>query len=276
MRRLLVATATAGLFALLVAPAALAAPAVVDSSPEDGATEHQAPDSVSITFDMPLDPGASLIKVVDECGRQIDAENTTVQLNEMSVDIAKKPSGLYKAFYHAAAPAGATGTSNGSISFTVHAGPACGPEAKTHDHGGGSGNDGGGHEGHQGGGGHDGGNGHDGHDSDAGGGASDHTTHAGSSTSHTDHTSSMDHSTHAAGGSHEAHGKARVRNAKRARNAGNGSVAAGNGPGPRAAGGDEFALSDGQAILVSLGVCLLLGVAGGWMIRTTQPPRKSA
>ena len=272
MRRLLVATATAGLFVLLVAPAALAAPAVVDSSPADGATEHRAPDSVSITFDMPLDPDASLIKVVDECGRQIDAENTTVQLNEMSVDIAKKPSGLYKAFYHAAAPAGATGTSNGSISFTVHAGPACGPEAKTHQHGGGSDtdNDDGGHDGHKGGSGS--------HDPHAGNGDStSHSTHASSPTSHTDHPSPTGHTTHLAGGDHTTHGKAHQRNGGHGNNGnGDGNVTAGRGPGPRAAGGDELALSDGQAILVSLGVCLLLGVAGGWMIRTTQPPRKTA
>ena len=270
MRRLLVGMATAGLFAVLVAPAALAAPAVVDSSPADGAEEHEAPDSVSITFDIPLDPSASLIKVVDECGRQIDAENTTVQLNEMSVDIAKKPSGLYKAFYHAAAPAGATGTSNGSISFTVHGGPACGPEAKTHHQGGGSGtdNEGGGHDGHQSGsGGHNGG-----HDD-----STSHTTDASGSTSHTDHSSATGHTTPLAGGNHTAHGKAHQRNVGHGKHgSGNASVASGNGPGPRAAGGDEFALNDGQAILVSLGVCLLLGVAGGWMIRTTQAPRKTA
>ena len=42
---------------------------------------------------------------------------------------------------------------------------------------------------------------------------------------------------------------------------------------PRAAPGGPAGLSDGQAVLVSLGACLILGVAGGWMVRTTQAPR---
>ena len=137
MRRLLVAISNGKPLGRHRRAAAHASPQVTGSDPADGADEHQAPDSVTITFDLPLDD-SSLIKVVDECGRQIDAENTTVTLNEMSVDIAKKPSGRYKAFYYANPPAGATGSSNGFIDFEVHAGPACGPEAKTeHHHGGG-------------------------------------------------------------------------------------------------------------------------------------------
>jgi hypothetical protein len=86
----------------------------------------------------------------------------------------------------------------------------------------------------------------------------------------------MDHSA-SSGGEHTGrHGNAHERHGNRGNGRGNTNVATGGGSGPRAAGGDEFALSDGQAILVSLGTCLLLGIGGGWMIRTTQRPRRTA
>ena len=264
MRRLLVATATAILFAVVAAPPAFAAPSVTSSDPADGAEEHEAPETVTITFDQPLDPETALIKVVDGCGRQIDAENTTVQLNEMSVDLAKKPSGLYKAFYYAEAPAGVTGSASGSISFTVHFGPACGPDAEKHNHGGSEGN----HEGHEGEG-HESGTDHEGHD-----GGSGHSTH--STSTHTTH-NSTGHSTHttASGSGHSDHQQATGNHHHK--NKGNGpniNAAGGKDPAPRAAGNDPIGLSDGQAVLVSLAACLLLGVGGGWMIRTTQAPRR--
>ena len=268
MRRLLVATATAILFAVVAAPPAFAAPSVTSSDPADGAEEHEAPETISITFDQPLDPETALIKVVDECGRQIDAENTTVQLNEMSVDLAKKPSGVYKAFYYAEAPAGVTGSASGSISFTVHFGPACGPDAKAHHHGGGEneheGHGGNGHEGHKGGSGHDGHNG-----TDSTHGSSTHTTHNSTSSTHSDHTmaAGSDHSDHQQGSGKHHH------NSKGGNNP-NLSASGGNNPAPRAAGDDPIGLSDGQAVLVSLAACLVLGVVGGWMIRTTQAPRR--
>lgn len=264
MRRLLVAIATASLFAVLVAPAAHAAPTVTGSDPADGSKVHEAPDTVTITFDMPLDD-SSLIKVVDGCGRQIDAENTTIRLNEMSVGIAKKPSGVYKAFYYANPPAGITGSSDGSISFIVHGGAACDGSAKTQHHGGDSdGHDGGQHDGHD-----KGAGDHEGHDN-----TTDHTTHPGSSTDHSTHDRSTGHTTHAAAthngrGTNAGHGK------HHPRGGGGAPIAGGREPGPRAAAGD-LVLSDGQAILVSLGACLLLGVAGGWMVRTAQGPRKTA
>jgi methionine-rich copper-binding protein CopC len=272
MRRFLIAIATAGLFAVLFAPAAAAAPAVVDSDPADGAEEHQAPDAVTITFDMPLDPETSLIKVVDECGRRIDAENTSVQLNEMTVDIAEKPAGLYKAFYYANPPAGATGSSTGYIDFTVHAGPSCGPEGKSHHGHGGGGNDGG-HEGH-GGSGHEGGNHGSSHEAHTGN--TDHTTHSGSSSDHSTHTSAATHTDHASGNGNSAHGGSGRHTDHHKNGGGKVRAAGGDRPPPTAAPGDALDVSDGQAILISLAACLVLGVAGGWMIRTTQAPRKPA
>ena len=272
MRRLTMALATASLFIVLGAPAAGAAPRVIESDPPDGATEHQAPDRVSITFDMPLDDGTSLIKVVDECGRQIDAKNTEVQLNEMSVGIAQKPAGVYKAHYYANPPAGATGSTSGVITFTVHGGPSCGPEATGHEHGGGNED---GHEGH--GGGHQSGGEHEGHD----GGMSGHSDHSGMSSGHTDHTSTSTHAgTHTDGAGHGGHARAGAGHGKHQgghKGGGNNNAAGGGGaPRLRAAPDGPVSLSDGEAILVSLGACLLLGLAGGWMIRTTQPPRKPA
>ena len=265
MRRLLIAIATAGLWAVVAAPAAHAAPTVTGSDPADGAMEHEAPDSVTITFDLPLDD-SSVIKVVDECGRQIDAENTTVTLNEMSVDIAKKPAGRYKAFYYANPPAGATGSSTGFIDFMVHGGKPCGPNAKApHQHGGGSN-----HEKHKGSG------GHEGHESSGHSEGTDHSTHSASGASghthstsagtHTGHTTATGHSDHNGGGQAHHH-----------KNNGGGNVRAaggGDNPPPTAAPGDPTAISDAQAVLISLAACLVLGVAGGWMIRTTQAPRR--
>ncbi|MGH2755618.1 MAG: copper resistance CopC family protein [Actinomycetota bacterium] len=274
MRRLTMALATASLFIILGAPAATAAPRVIESDPPDGATEHKAPDTVSITFDMPLDEGSSVIKVVDECGRQIDAKNTQVELNEMHVGIALKPAGVYKAYYYANPPAGATGSSNGVITFTVHAGPSCGPGASDHEHGaktGGHGN----HErsGHEAGGGQ---GAHEGHDDGS-------TGHSGMTSGHTDHTSTSTHGgTHsAAAGGHGGHtpsaaGHGRHKGGDDGNDNNVNAAGGGRAPAPRAALDGPVSLSDGEAILVSLGACLLLGLAGGWLIRTTQPPRKPA
>jgi methionine-rich copper-binding protein CopC len=267
MRRLLVAIAAAMLFAVLAAPAAFAAPSVLESDPPDGAEEHKAPDSVTITFDMPLDD-TSLIKVVDECGRQIDAKNTTVTLNEMTVDIAKKPSGHYKAFYYANPPAGATGSSSGTIEFHVHMGPSCGDEASAHEHGGEhAGHGGNEHEGH------DGGPSHDGHD------GTDHSAHTTGGGSHTDHTSTTHstHTEHAAGTSHQGHNATAHGDRHHKHHAGsNGSNNTRAGPAPTAAPLEPVGLNDGQAVLVSIGSCLLLGLAGGWLIRTNQTPRRKS
>ena len=77
-----------------------------------------------------------------------------------------------------------------------------------------------------------------------------------------------DHSAHQASGKH--HHNSKGGNDPKV------NAAGGTNPAPRAAGGDPIGLSDGQAVLVSLAACLILGVAGGWMIRTTQAPRRTA
>lgn len=265
MRRTRFALVAGVLLALFGLPSvASAAPSVLSSNPEDGATEHEAPAEVTITFDMPLDPSASGLVVVDECGRRVDADDATVTVNEIKVSIARTPSGVYEARYKATPPAGATGSSSGSISFTVHAGKPCSGGMS-----GGHGNHGG-HEPGGGGGQHSGG-GHSGNEHPGDGhSSSGHTStshedsdHSGTGHTTSGHSGSGDHT----GGKHgDKHGST-----------GEGHGGHGGGSGVSAAppiaapripdlGGTTVPAS---TIALSLGLCLLMGLAGGWFVRNS-------
>lgn len=263
MRRTRFALVVGILLALFGMPsAAWAAPSVLSSNPEDGATEHKAPDEVTITFDMPLDPSASGLVVVDECGRRVDEGDATVTLNEIKVSIARTPSGVYEARYKATPPAGATGSSSGSISFTVHAGEPC------------SGGMSGGHRGHEPG---DGDGQHsDGQHSNEGHSGDRHPSNGHSTTSHngSDH-GDAGHTTSGPGGSGGHSGSKH----------GDKHGSAGEGPGDHDGGnGLSTALPiaapripdlggtmvPASTIALSLGLCLLMGLAGGWFVRNSR------
>ncbi|MGH2736494.1 MAG: copper resistance CopC family protein, partial [Actinomycetota bacterium] len=178
------------------------APEMTGSEPQDGAFLHEPPEDVTITFSEPLDPSSTLA-VFDECGRQVDAGDTTVTLNELHVSIALKPSGVYVARYTAVGVGEVTGTTEGQISFEVHFGPDCDGEDDEDKGGGGH------HHGDGKGDGKGGGNNHEDHQ----GGSADAHEQAGHEDAHTTHTSATEdhsthmeeeHATHAAGTGHQA------------------------------------------------------------------------
>lgn len=268
MRRTTIAMLASALLALFVLPGiAQAAPAVLASDPERDSEVHEAPAEVSITFDMPLDANASKLGVFDECGRRLDAGDLEVLGNKMTVSIEKTPAGLYEMRYVATPPAGATGTSSGIIPFTVHGGTVCGPEAGGHGgHGGNEGNHNGGHGGNGGQGGHNGG--HSNHEP-GGTAASNQGQHSGhgsgtsataSSGSHTSHSeSSMTAAAgHTSGNSGHNHGSKPNKN--------NDDIIDLTAGVPEVAGiqVENIPMSTG---LWALLMCLLLGAAGGYLVR---------
>ncbi|MFN2389930.1 MAG: hypothetical protein ABR575_10060, partial [Actinomycetota bacterium] len=204
------------------------------------------------------------VTVFDECDRRIDDGDVTVDLFEMTVGIARTPSGRYVVGYTARGIGGVSGTTSSSFSFTVHAGPSCGPGHG--DHGGHDDDpDGGRRRGGHGRGEHDPGR-HDrgGHDMSGSGG------HKG-----------MQHpsATHPAGGhggkAHERasrHGRHRREHGGRHRGTGEGppegSAQSDNRSGPLAIGHNAGDLPvDQQAVLVALALATGLGILGGWVIR---------
>jgi methionine-rich copper-binding protein CopC len=261
MKKLLAGCYAALLVLAVAAPAAYAAapPAYQSSEPSDGDTMHEPPDRVEATFDQPLDPSSALM-VTDACGHRIDDRTTEVSGNSMSVGLEEKPSGEYTVTYLARGIAGVTGATQGRFTFTAHAGKSCGPGAAKHDH---DGNDDD-HEGHTGGsddhsGTHDGSGDHD--------PGTEHTAgHAAGSSDHIDHAagSTTDHEAHAAGSEDDKHA----------------DHAGGHERNDLAAGGFDGITSsdtarnlieraDSGTLLVALGLCLLLGVLGGAVLRTT-------
>lgn len=234
---------------------ALAAPQRLASDPEPGAELHQAPERVTLTFSEPLDE-SSEIRVFDDCDRRLDDGKTRIDLIEMSVGIDLTPSGTYTVAYVAV---GVTGTSQESYTFTVlHSGPSCDGAGGHEGHGDQDG-DGDGHDDH---GGDGDGGGHDGH----GGGGDD--GHDGAATHHEGSTATGHDGHDGRGGGHgDHHGKQ-----------GNGKQGGGEGPGgeggtpPIAAAADDL-LPDpsGAAVALALGIALLFGVAGGWVLRMTGP-----
>lgn len=170
---------------------AFASPQVIASDPAQASEEHEAPEEVSVTFDMILDPEASTLTVVDECGRHIDDGEPEVLGNMIRVGIAETPSGIYEMRYKATPPAGATGSSRGAIRFTVHAGKACEPSQRS------------GHGSHSGQGpaGEQPGGSHDGHTP---GGAGTHPSGQGGATHEMSAGSTATHTQHSAGGSSDS------------------------------------------------------------------------
>ena len=258
------------LLAVPVLPAAAQglAPEYVESEPADGATMHQAPAEVVVRFSEPLDE-SSTMEVRDECGGRVDDGNVVVDLQEMSVGIAEEPSGTYKVNYYAKGIRGLTGQTSGSFTFQVHAGSSCDGDGGGHgNHGGngGTGGNGGNHRGHDGGGGDGNMGSHQGHEGSGDG--ADHSTMSHDSTT-TDH-STMDHSSD--GGTMDHAGHKGMKN----KHAGHGKAKPSQEPdrqkpppqaGPEDLGGNV----EGSAVMISLGLSMVLGVAGGWYLRTSAP-----
>jgi methionine-rich copper-binding protein CopC len=102
------------------------APMLLAANPENGTKLSKPPAEISFTFSEPLDGAYSRIEVYDECNRRVDVGDITVNVNEMSTTLAKKPSGKYKVYYFAnAIPKGATGETDGITTFTAKKGRPC-------------------------------------------------------------------------------------------------------------------------------------------------------
>ena len=258
------ACALVALFLAAAPAAAQAAPPQYQSSnPDRGATVHQPPDRVEVTFDQPLDETSTLV-VTDECDRRVDNESTEVDGNSMSIGIVEKPAGEYHVEYSARGLAGITGTGTGHFTFTVHAGKGC--KGGDHNHHGNGNNGKKNHEnGH-------GGNGGDDHGDDAthhsGGGMTDHgTTHGSGTGTHSGgHGNAGTHAGdgHNAGNDHSDH------------NGNGGGVAAGaDVPGITSSDTARtlFTRADSNALLASLGLCLMLGILGGTVLRASAARR---
>ncbi|MGH2808882.1 MAG: copper resistance CopC family protein [Actinomycetota bacterium] len=252
-----------------VAPAS-AAPSKVSSDPDEGEQLHEAPERVTITFDQPLDP-SSHIEVENHCGDRVDEQPTDVNGTEMSVPVTGNWGGMYHVTYVAKGVAGVTGQQTGRFMFSVHAGAECdGGGGGGHDHGGGGGTGGGhdgGHEGGHGGGGHEGsgehGSGAGAHDPGAHESAahgstthgSAHGAHAGSGTDHAE----MDHGGHSSDGKHADH-HANGAGSERDETRNITSAPSGDLRGPGS-----------DAVMLSLGLCALLGLLGGALLRFSAP-----
>ncbi len=97
-------------------------PATMTSQPEAGKRLHKAPVRVSMTFDTALEPSSELV-VSDPCGRAVSGE---IELagQEMSVPVDSRSFGHYSVRYSADG-AGDVGSTGGTYSFYVQAGPSC-------------------------------------------------------------------------------------------------------------------------------------------------------
>jgi methionine-rich copper-binding protein CopC len=254
MRKLGAAFILVMIATLGVAPAVAAAqapPAYVSSEPSRDEEVHEAPATVTIDFDQPLDP-SSFIEIEDHCGRRVDDGNTSVTGNQMEVALSKKPAGMYHVTYFAKGIAGVTGQSTGIFMFTAHAGPSCGEGAAHHHHNGNTGNHSGHgrHSGHQ-------GSGHTGHEA-----AGHHAAgHGGlhSAAGHHQHSGTGDHEGHGAEGHEGEHsGHAGHTTEPNIRN-----IFASDNGGPSLR-------VDRAAVLLSLGLSALLGLLGGWILRLSS------
>lgn len=268
--------AVMGLLLFSVSPGLAAqtdGPLLVASDPEAGAEMSQAPERIRITFSEPLDP-SSQIRVVDECERLIDNGATVVTANYMEARLKRTPSGPYSVYYRAKGPGGLSGETVGSFQFVVEAGRPCAQHA---DHGSGHGDK------HQGGGKehpgrHDGEHGGDGH--------SGETDHSGMSHSDGQHSGETDHSkmSHSGSGpgsrSHgsDHKGKNHGPNHERGANGKHGPdhedrQDEGSAPSntlAAAEGSRPLGSVEGSAVITALAAALLLGTAGGWLIRTKR------
>lgn len=256
-----------------MAAPALAAPTVISTNPEEGAEMHEPPGEVTIGFSEPLQ-GSSGLTVKDDCGSKVsEGEGRIVgmAMNELNVIIGNAPHrGTYTVEYVAT---GVTGTATGSYTFIVHGGTNCdGTQG-----GGDGGHHGGGQGGNKGGG--TGGGNHGGSHGGSGGG-----DHSGTGGSHDgsgdgDHSGSGDHSGMSSSNhdmskhgehqdmNHKGSKKDRHRNHRNGRNQGGGNP-------PLAAGDNDGGVSDiptGTTVVISLGLAILMGVVGGWVLRVAAP-----
>ena len=266
------AVMTVGATGGLAAARSMDAPDYVSSEPAHEAKLDEAPSEVVIRFSEPID-GESTIVVRDECGGRIDDKSIVIFGNEMRVGIAVPREGKHRATFHAVGVGGVTGTRSGTISYTVRNGKplSCAPP--------------GGHEGHD-----------DGTGSTRHGGRHDRMNHppggehkAGSSEHRGGHS--------AASGRHDRHQKsakhAGMAHGKRKHSGGHGKKGD-HGSGHDAlaealkksaaekaaaaeattlAAGDGPPAADGSAVLAALGMAMLLGALGGWILRETAPAR---
>lgn len=259
----------ASLLVLLVAAPAVASqaapPQYQSSEPSDGAAVHQAPDTVEVTFDQPLDSGSSL-SVTDACGRSVDDGSTEVSGTTMSIGLEDKPSGRYLVEYVARGIGGLTGEEKGDFSFLAHGGDDCKRKGSQNNHSNGHGNDGqgngnGDHEGNHGE--KNVSNGHAGNDHSAGSaGGSTATTHSGT-----------DHSTTATSGHNGAGPDAQGGN----QHSGSGHQGGSQAAGPETIDGitssdtqrELLTRADSTTLLISLALCAALGILGGVVLRAT-------
>lgn len=243
------------------AAARVLAPTYQSSEPSKGATMHEPPSEVTVTFSEPLD-SSSWMNVYDECGNEIDGGPATVQLTEMTVSIGKTPSGTYEVVYKAVGLAGgATGTSNSTFHFDVHGGKPCGEKKHHHPPPGKGKGKGKGHGDHDP---KEGDDDHDDHDGGGDGGSGHSSGHSGMTGS----SGSMSHSGHgtsgtmAGGGTHTNHRDPHhpggtkphppIGDDRQTLAGGTGGVPVG---------------ADAEAVLMGLGLALAIGVLGGWLLR---------
>jgi methionine-rich copper-binding protein CopC len=260
MRRIVVVGCLAFVLASVPAVAALAqaAPQMTASDPEDGAQLHEAPDTVSATFNEPLDESSKMV-VEDHCGNRLDDGNVTVSVNELSVGIAKKPAGHYIVTFAATGVGGVTGNTNGTFSFEVHAGTEC-TGGSGHHHHGGTGSEHTGHNGHTGSQ-HEGHEGHGASHEHAGG----HTEHSGHlAGEHADHAEHAEHADHTdAEHHHEDASAVAAEQLKEQKEARVTQIASGDSPYPGLG-------PNSEAVLMSLGLAAAFGLLGGWVLRVSS------
>lgn len=266
MKALLAGSYAAVLLLAAAAPAVAsqAAPPQYESSePSDGATVHQPPERVEATFDQPLDDSSSLV-VTDACDRTVDDGRTEVDGNTMSVALEKAPSGEYHVEWTAVGLGGVTGTSKGHFTFTAHGGKACDGEKTDHhpDHP--DDPDDPDHPDHP----DDGKGNHDDHGDDHGG-SSDHDDN-GTHTTHSSMSSGTSHNGHDGTGGREHNNH--TSHAGDEKSQGNGGGESGEIPGITSADDrsrNVLSRADTSALLLSLGLCLVLGVLGGAILRAS-------
>ena len=265
MRKLVTGCYAALLVLLVAVPAAYAAapPQYQSSDPDDGATVHQPPDRVEVTFDQPLDPSSSLA-VTDACDRRVDDGATEVSGSSMSVGLEKKPAGEYHVAYVARGLAGVTGENEGHFTFTAHAGQPCGAGSSKHGHHGNENEHGGGHGGNE---------NHD--EMEHGAGEHSSGEHGAAATHGTDHAAgATDHADHGAStaGEHADHEDGeRGEHADHASGSNDEDLAAGDVSGITDSDTSRnlVARADSNTLMIALGLCVVLGILGGWILRTT-------
>ena len=250
---------------------ALLAPTYKSSDPAKGEMMDHPPSEVTVTFSEPLDQ-SSWMNVYDECGNEIDSGPATVELTEMTVGVGKTPQGTYEVVYKAVGLAGATGSSTSTFEFMVHHGKPCGGKKKgdDHHHPPGKDKDKNGHDDHDEG---RSGSGHDDHDDDAG--DSNHSGHSGT------RAGSSGHSGHDMGsmGSSNQHGAGHGKGHGNHGSGGGEAPRTGNGSGDTTlagGAGDVPVTADAEAALIGLGLALMVGVLGGWLLRMSGNLSKPA